>query len=267
MNSWKARATRETTSATIALLGGILRDGGRCQQTRCSVCYVENALCPRSAIQGTVVVAKWLPSQIGSQNQAGKDCGMKVGVKFKTDKFLFALRAKKAAVNGAYPDILNKAALNVAFRASSYTPKGDSNKIRASLMRDPHLRYALTALQLKKRGVGALKAPEFAKAVERFVSRRASSANYLRAAWAQAVQNLGGTFRGAKFAGANEGFANKATVTRLIAEIVAVLNQPTAAKAASAEDVLQRAVQSALDFVADDMLEYAQRKLAQAAAV
>jgi hypothetical protein len=184
----------------------------------------------------------------------------------KLDKFLFALRAKKAACQHTMPEILNKAALNICYRASSFTPKGDANRIRASLMRDPHLRYALTAIELKKRGVGALKKPEFAKAVERFVSRRASSANYLRAAWAQAIQNLGGSFRGAKFKGASEGFANKATVKRLIAEIVAVLDQPTEGKAASAEAIGMEAVQKAINFVAEDMLTYARQKLAAAAA-
>lgn len=184
----------------------------------------------------------------------------------RIDKFVFALRAKKAACQHAMPEILNKAALNVAFRASQFTPKGNANQIRASLMRDQHLRYALTAMALKKRGAGILKSPAFAKEVEKFLSRRASSANYLRAAFAQAVQKLGGTFRGAKFKGAGEGFANRATVGRLIAEIVAILNQPNESKAAGAERILMSAVNEAIDFVANDMLVYANRKLAGAAA-
>ncbi len=187
------------------------------------------------------------------------------GVKPNVDKFVFALRAKKAACQHTYPEILNKAALNVAFRASSFTKKGSAATIRGGLMRDPNLRYALTAIALKKRGVGILKSPMFAKEVERYVSRRASSAGYLRAAYAKAIEQLGGSFRGAKFRGA-DGFANKAKVGKLIAEIVTIVSQPDGRRASGAEAIGIEAIQKAIDFVADDMLDYAQRKLAQAAA-
>src|ERR1041385_2102446 len=129
------------------------------------------------------------------------------GAKVNLDKFVFALRAKKAACQHTMPEILNKALLNIGYRASSFTPKGSAAAIRSGLMADPHLRYALTSMALKRRGIGALKSPEFAKEVARFVSRRASSAGYLRAAYATAIQQLGGSFRGAKFKGADS-FAN-----------------------------------------------------------
>lgn len=177
-------------------------------------------------------------------------------LKIDTSKFIFALRAYKAATKKDGAEVLNRAARNVAFRASSATKKGSAARIRASLNRDPHLRYALTALALKKRGVGALKSPEFAREVERFVSHRAASANYLRAAWAKAIEDLGGSFRGEKFRGAG-GFANKATVRQLVTEIVAITAQPNGSKAASAERVGMVALQKALVFVADDMLQYA----------
>jgi hypothetical protein len=188
------------------------------------------------------------------------------GSKPKLDKFLFALRAKKAACQHTVPEILNKALLNVAFRAASATPKGSPGRIRADLMRDPNLRYALTAIQLKKRGVGALKSPQFARAVEAFVKRRAASANYLRAAYAKAIEQLGGRFRGSNFKGA-DGFANKATVNRMIAQMVTILDQPNGSHAASAEAIGKQAIQEAIDFVAEDMLVYARAKLAAAAAI
>lgn len=188
------------------------------------------------------------------------------GGKANVNKFLFALRAKKAACQHAMPEILNKAALNIAFRASSFTPKGNAAKIRAGLMSDPHLRYALTAIALKKKGIGILKKPQFAQAVASFVSRRASSANYLRAAYANAIQQLGGNFRGSIFKGAREGFANKAEVGKLLAQIIAILEQPDEKHARSAETIGIDALQKAIDFVADDMLAYAKQKLAAAAA-
>ncbi len=181
-----------------------------------------------------------------------------VSLKVDTSKFIFALRAYKAATQKDEAEILNRAARNVAFRSASFSPKGNAGRIRASLTRDSHLRYALTAMALKKRGVGALKSPEFAKEVERFISRRASSANYLRAAWAKAIEELGGSFKGAKFRGAG-GFANKATVSKLLAEVVAITSQPTTGKAAGAERIGAQALQEAVNFVADDMLTYSRQ--------
>lgn len=188
------------------------------------------------------------------------------GVKVNLNKFVFALRAKKAACQHTMPEILNKALLNVGYRAASFSPKATAAQIRTGLMRDPHLRYALTSIALKKRGVGILKSPAFRKEVERFVSRRASSAGYLRSAYAKAIEQLGGTFRGAKMRGTSAGFANKAHVGRLIAEMVAILEQPDARHAQGAERIGLEAIQKAINFVADDMLDYAQRKLAEAAA-
>lgn len=187
------------------------------------------------------------------------------GFKADIEQFKFALRAKKAACHNTLPDILNHAAKNIAFRSSSFVPKANPAKIRAELMRDPHLRFALTSMALKKKGVGRLKSPEFAKAVLAYVGRRVSSANYLRASFANAIEQLGGTFRGSKMRGAS-GFANKAQASRFIAEIVSIVEQPTSAKADSAEAIMQKAAWEAIRFVTEDMLVYARRKLEVAAA-
>jgi hypothetical protein len=184
--------------------------------------------------------------------------------KIDTTNFIKALRAYKAATNKDAAEVLNRAARNVAFRSASFTPKGRSNQIRAALMRDEHLRYALTSIALKKRGVGMLKSPEFRKEVERFVSQRASSANYLRAGWANAIQQLGGSFRGAKFKGAG-GFANKATVAKLLAEIVNTVSQPNSAHAAGAELIGSKALAQAVEFVAEDMINYSRQLMGMTA--
>lgn len=175
--------------------------------------------------------------------------------KVDTSQFIFALRAYRAATKKDCVTILNRAARNIAFRASSFTPKGAANKIRRDLMRDPRLRYALTSIALKKRGIGKLPAPEFQKAVDRLVSRRTSSANYLRAGWAKAIQDLGGTFRGAKFRGAG-GFGNKAQVNKLLAEIVNTTVHQAAASVRGAELIGSKALQKAVSFVAEDMISF-----------
>lgn len=178
--------------------------------------------------------------------------------KVDTSQFIFALRAYRAATKKDCVTVLNRAARNVAFRASSFTPKGSANKIRRDLMRDPHLRYALTSIILKKRGVGRLPSPQFQKEVDKFVSRRASSANYLRAGWAKAIIDLGGTFRGVKFRGAG-GFANKALVNRLIADIVNTTVHANTASVRGAELIGSEALQKAIAFVAEDMITFARQ--------
>jgi hypothetical protein len=199
----------------------------------------------------------WLAPNIGPS-------AVNANIQFNISEFVGALRAYKIASQKDGADVLNHAIRNVAYRAAEFTPVASVAKIRSSLMADPHLRYALTSIALKKRGVGMLKSPEFAKEVERFVSRRVSSARYLRAAYAEAIIRLGGTFKGSRFKGAS-GFANPATVGRLIAEIVAITSQPDAGHAQSAEDIGIKALQKAVDFVANDMLVYAKRKMEETA--
>lgn len=181
---------------------------------------------------------------------------MEAGIIVDTSQFRLALRSYKVATQKDSAELLNRAARNVAFRASSFTPKGNANKIRNDLMRDRHLRFALTSLGLKKKGIGRLSAPEFQKAVDRYVSRRASSANYLRAGWAKAIEDMGGSFRGAKFRGAG-GFGNKAVISKLIAAIVNTTTHEDTASVRGAELIGDEALQKAIAFVAEDMIAYA----------
>lgn len=180
---------------------------------------------------------------------------MAENVKVDTSQFILALRAYRAATKKDCVDVLNRAARNVAFRSAQFTPKGSANRIRRDLMRDKRLRFALTSIALRKRGIGRLPSPQFQKEVDKLVSRRASSANYLRAGWAKPIQDLGGTFRGAKFRGAG-GFANKALVNKLLAEIVNTTIHQNAASIRGAELIGSEALQRAISFVAADMIQF-----------
>lgn len=162
------------------------------------------------------------------------------------------------------PDILNRAGRNIAFRAAEFTAVASKGEIKTDLYRDPHLRYALTSLRLKKKGIGKLPAPEFSKAVEKLVAGRVGSARYMRAAWAEIVAKFGGTFKGSKFKGASSEVF-KATSVSLLTEIIANLSEPTEAKAQSAEAKLFPALEKAVDFVAHDMIDFATEKLQKAA--
>jgi hypothetical protein len=172
-----------------------------------------------------------------------------------TRQFTRALREYQNATGKDCVEVLNRAGRNTAYRAAQRTPKATAGKIRGELMGSPTLRFALTRIALKKRGIHKVDRAAFAAEVRKFVSRRASSAGYIRSGWAPAIEALGGSFRGKK---AGKGYATKASVSRLITEIVNSVP--------GAEKVGAAALQQAINFVAADMISYAQTKFAAPAA-
>lgn len=173
-----------------------------------------------------------------------------------TRSFQKALQLYAKATRKDEVEILNRAGRNVAYRAAQKTPTTRAANIRAELKSDDHLAYALTSIMLKKKGVGILKKPQFRKEVSRFISQRAASAGYIRAGWAGAITALGGTYKGKKNR-KNAGVGSKATVQRLIAEIINTVP--------GIDKVGVPALQEALRYVAADMKKYAERKMAQTA--
>jgi hypothetical protein len=170
-------------------------------------------------------------------------------------QFTRALNEYKEATGKDGAEILNRAGRNVAYRAAQGTPKATQARIRRDLYADPRLRYALTSISLRKQGMGFMKTG-FAKEVQRFVSRRIASAGFIRSGWAEAIEKLGGTYRGRKI-GKGHGRATKATALNLIAEIVNTVP--------GIEKVGVKALQNAVEFVAADMIDYSQRLLAKRA--
>jgi hypothetical protein len=145
-------------------------------------------------------------------------------------------------------DVLNRAGRNVAFRASQFTPAATVGKIRSDLNRDPHLKYALTSLALKKKGIGILPSPQFAKEVEKFVARRVASRAFLRSGWSAAIEALGGVYRG-RNPGKGHGYATKASVYRFLTEIANTVP--------GIEKIGVAALKKAIDYVSQDMIDYA----------
>lgn len=171
-------------------------------------------------------------------------------------QFVHALREYEKATHKDGETILNRAGLNVGYRAVQFTPIATAAKIRADLMRDDHMRYALTSLSLKKKGTGTLKSPQFREVVRKFIARRIASRGYLRSGWAPAIETLGGSYRGRKV-GKGHGWATKASVLHLVTEIANTVP--------GIDKVGVEALNKAIDFVAADMLEYAQGLLAKRA--
>ncbi len=127
-----------------------------------------------------------------------------------------------------------------------------------------HLLAALTSIRLKKKGVGKLPSPQFAREMERTLAGRIGHARYLRSVWSAVIEKFGGSFQGKRFQGATAE-VQQATVASLLTEIIATVSEPDAAHAKSAQEKLFPILQEAVDFVADDMLDYAMEKLQEAA--
>lgn len=189
-----------------------------------------------------------------------------MGFKLDTSEFESALNSYREATGKDAKDILNKAALNFAYRAAQFTVVETAAQIQSDLLKDPKILYALVSLSLRKRGIGTLAPAEFQKEVAAFIQRRKGSARYLRVGWAQAIIDLGGSFRGSRLERGSHSFANPATVADLLATVAWIVDETNEHKAETAEDKVWPVLQEALDFVADDMQTYANEKLAKTAA-
>jgi hypothetical protein len=167
-----------------------------------------------------------------------------------------ALNEYKEATGKDGATVLNRAGRNVAYRAAQFTPVATPARIRADLNSDPHLKYALTSLYLKKKGRGILKSPQFQYEVDKFVARRVASRAFLRSGWAEAIIHLGGTYRGRRV-GKGHGWAHTATASALATEIANTVP--------GIEEMGTVALQGAINFVAEDMLGWAHSILARTA--
>jgi len=175
-----------------------------------------------------------------------------------TGDFERALLAYVDATGKEMPEVLNRAGRNIAYRAAQFTTPAQPAQIRADIKKHEGLLEALTSARLKKKGI--TRVANFAEEMKKTLAIRVGSARYLRAAWAEAIAKFGGTFRGKKMHGASA-IVRKATVESLLTEITALVNEPTGAKADSAEAKMMPALQEAVNFVGNDMLEYAAKKI------
>ena len=179
-------------------------------------------------------------------------------------EFRQALQDYQKASGKEFPEVINRAARNVAFRAISYTPKARLSKFKKYEPGSPtntgRLLHALatkgTRLGKKKKGEGNL------ALAQKLYASKLQSRGYIAAGWLKAVKDLGGQPRGRLVqlrpgGKASKGGARKATVARLYADI---FNTST-----GAEIVGQQALLRAVDFVAKDMRTYIDRKLARIA--
>lgn len=171
-----------------------------------------------------------------------------------------AMREYGEATRKDEREILNRAGRNLAARAIQFTQKATVAKIKADLRRNRNAIRA-TVIRLRRAGVSirGMSRERFGKEVQKTINLRARSAGYVAAGWFKALEAFGGARRKVSPRGkAAKGFGKKATLTSMVAVLA---NYST-----GAEQVGGAAFQRAIDFVADDMLLYAQRVMTQTAA-
>lgn len=177
--------------------------------------------------------------------------------KLNAKPFQGALREYGRATNKDAADILNRAGRNVALRAVQLTPKATAAKIRAELAANNRAIYA-TIRRLKRAGVPqrGMSRTRFAEEINKTIAARRRSAAFVSSGWFPALADLGGRSRAATGSAA-KGSGKRATERHLLAVLINA--------ATGANKVGREALQQAVDFVARDMLAYAQKKLADRA--
>jgi len=164
------------------------------------------------------------------------------------------------------PEIVNKRAVNVAFKAIRYTPKANAGKIRRKLKRQAKNKAPLAALIVNKLqgrfGRRGYYGAKMKSEVDDFIAGKVRGIGYLKSGWLAAAQHLArmagmrvGKSRGAKLFG--DGAHGRAKVAKPgwtpTAEIIN--------KAAGIADVGKPALQKAMNAEAREIMRHVERKL------
>ena len=152
------------------------------------------------------------------------------------------------------PEIVNKRAINVAFKAIRFTPKANAAKIRPALRLKSRLNAPLASLILNKLqgkyGRKGYYGAEMRAEVEKFIKGRVRGIGYLKSGWLASAQQMArlagmkvGRSRATKVYGKGEhgqarhakpGWTPSATIINL-AEGIADVGKPALQKAINAE--------------------------------
>ncbi len=191
-------------------------------------------------------------------------------IKLDLPRLHAAIRNKLQFTKKTEAQVINKVALNIAYRAGSFVPKVTAGQVTANL-RAGNLLPKLASLACnRKYGKGGWTKQQHLEAMEGILKKRRRGVNAIRAGWAPAIQALGGTFRGAKLlpgSTASEGYGIRAlpeylqaTLVNTVVTDVHRVNPMGAGEIPAAVRALERAV----EFVTDDMEGYIADKIAEA---
>lgn len=176
---------------------------------------------------------------------------------------LYASKRKKDI-----PDVVNRAAMNVAFRAAQFTPQAKASNIKTGI-RSP---YGLTRWIYANRG--PIKgAPQdintkanLERAASRLISIRLASIAFIRAGWLPAAKRLQkvvrrgkGDIKGKRYRKGREGFGYGTPARSALKSFALVVNQSVNPANSSSGAALEQygtpAADRAVRYVANDMLK------------
>lgn len=186
-------------------------------------------------------------------------------VEFNTAEFDRALRLYAQASQRDYADIVNRTSLNLALRSVQFTEKANPKEIRA--LADEPWWPKYVAKRIGRSGAAQFKDQrerEMAQKSREIIAARVRSRSFIASGWLPAARKLaarlGRALRsGAKQYGQDKGFGIPASGRGSIAAAI-VANSAQGASKAGAKGFRQ-----AMDFVARDMIQYAERKLSETA--
>lgn len=201
---------------------------------------------------------------------------------WKDDKFNRAIAQYQVATKKDMAEVLNRALRNVGFRAAQYTPKESAADIEAGLRKDK-IALKIATKQLKGR-VGKSyttrkgKTRTFKRVTRAQIGRKARSLitkrkrrrGFLRAGWIAAMIAAGiegvrktDTLRDGK---SKIGSGKKATPSKLRAYLGnKVWGRLDGKNRGRARSTMKNALKKAMRFVADDMIQHANKEMKQTA--
>jgi len=193
-----------------------------------------------------------------------------MSMKLDTSEFQRALLKYIPTTKRDLPEIVNKRAINVAFKAIRFTPKAKPGKVRRQLKKKAKNNAPVAALLLNKiqgfYGNKGFYGAKMREEVEEFIAGKVRSIGYMKSGWLAAAKKLArmagqraGRSRAAKVYGdGDHGDAKAArggwTPTALIIN-----------RAVGIAEVGQMALQRALNAEAKEILKHVARKMKKSA--
>jgi hypothetical protein len=189
-----------------------------------------------------------------------------IRVRADIPRFRASLKRAMKATKKTSAEVLNRFARNVVYRAAQFTPATTASNIDQEL-RANQLLAKLASANLRKKQ-GRYTRDEHRAEMEAIRRKRRRGAKALRSGWANAIRDLGGSFRGITRHGssASKGFGKKASAFNLVARVrnsIVTTNAFGQQRDASQIQVLVTAFDRAVEFVTADSEVYAQKKAAQ----
>lgn len=204
-------------------------------------------------------------------------------ISFKFDKAAWnkSIRDVVVATKRDEVDVVNRALLNVGYRAAEYTPFRSPEDIQQELLNNKTLLRIVTARLARLAGTktlitrgkragkvrkhGAVTRARISAAANRLLAKRKAGSRASRAGWFPGIKAMGGTIRGGKLksgGAASRGYGTKATMANIEGLIAnAYYGILSGSAAAANKQAMIYALQRAITRVRRENTIYAMKKI------